>query len=507
MKPPVLGLLVWVSLAGCSRPGGVEFPFLDTADPGVPEVWVSPSRIDFEAAAEPQFEILSISNVGDGALEILELTLEGDTAFSLLGDAPAALLAPGTSTELVLQYESGDAWTSASIWLRTDDPGNPIEQIFLVGEPLAPELYITPASVDFGELTPGCEESRELVIINLGMADLELQNLQYATDNHWLRVSDAPALPLVLPPGDATTVTVSFAPTREGADAGSLLIFSNDPQSLTTATQVGEAGWEWVHVDGMELLPVDLVFVLDQSASMFSELTKLAENIPILVKALEASDLDWQAAVVADEDGCFQGDLVTTATSDPAEELGSSITSFGATDLEGRMLKLLFQAALRADEGDCNELLLRDGALLHGMVVTDEPHTDDDSPQYWVQELVELVGAEERLAISAIAGDVPGGCSGANPGDGYDDAVDETDGVFLSICSELDQLDRIVEASRRAVVQLPSPPDTDTLELRVDGIGWTDGWHLDASRDLIVFDTQPEIGADVDVDYGRKGCD
>jgi hypothetical protein len=408
---------------------------------------------------------------------------------------------------MVLQYESGEAWTSASVWLRTDDPGNPIEQVFLVGEPLAPELYITPSSVNFGELTPGCEESRELVLINLGMADLELQNLQYATDNQWLRVSDAPALPLTLPPGDATTVTISFAPTGEGADAGGLLIFSSDPEALATATQVGEAGWEWVHVDGMDLLPVDLIFIVDQNASMYSDLTKLAENMPLLVKALAASGLDWQAAVVANQDGCFQGDLVTAATSDPSEELGSAITSFGASDLQGRLLKLLYQAVLRADEADCNELMLRDGALLHGVMVTDEPHTDDDSVQYYVQELTEVVGSRERLAISAIAGDVPGGCSGASPGVGYDEAVDETGGAFLSICSELDQVHRLAEVSHRAVVQLPSTPDPSTLEVRVDGMGWTDGWHLDADRDLIVFDTQPDTEADVDVDYGRKGCD
>jgi hypothetical protein len=505
--PTLLGLLTWVGLAGCGRPGEVVFPFFDTSDPGVPEVWVSPTRIDFEASVEPQFRTCSISNVGDGDLEILELLLEGDSTFTLLGDAPPATLAPGTSTELLLQYVSGSAWTSASIWLRTDDPGNPIEQIYLVGEPIAPELYITPSSVDFGSLTPGCEESRELVLINLGKADLELQNLQYTTDNQWLRVSDAPAIPLTLPPGEATTITISFAPTGEGVDAGSLLVFSTDPDALATATQVGEAAWEWVHVDGMQLLPVDLVLVVDQSASMFTELTRVAENIGTLVQALDAAELDWQAAVVADEDGCLQGDLVTSATSDPTDELASAITSFGATNVEGRLLKLLYQATLRADEDDCNERMLRDDALLHGVLVTDEPHTDGDSPAYWVQELLQVVSTQERLAISAIAGDVPGGCSGANPGSGYDEAVEATDGIFLSICSEVEQLERLVEVSQRAVVQLPSAPDPDTLTVRVDGMGWTDGWHLDETRDLVVFDTQPDREAEVDVDYGRKGCD
>jgi hypothetical protein len=57
------------------------------------------------------------------------------------------------------------------------------------------------------------------------------------------------------------------------------------------------------------------------------------------------------------------------------------------------------------------------------------------------------------------------------------------------------------------VVELPSPPDPDTLGVRVDGMGWTDGWHLDSDRDRVVFDVQPEPGATVEVSYGVMDCD
>lgn len=507
MRLTALGLAAWIGLAGCVRDDLVVFPFLDTADPGEPTVSITPSRISFEASTELQFDTFSISNLGDASLEIRELTLEGDTAFSLLGDAPPTSVDPGTSAEVVVGYESSDSWATASIWLNTDDPHNPIEQIFLEGEPIAPALYITPTSWDFGTLTPGCEVEQELVLINLGKADLELQNLQYSTESQWLRVSQAPQLPLVLAPGEATTVTIGFAPTGEGEDAGSLLVFSNDPDTLATVTQQGQAAWEWVQLEGVSLLPVDLVLAVDHSASMAATLETLAGYSGSLVDALDTTGIDWQASVVAKDNACLHAGPVSSTSGDPAGTLAAGLVDYHVLQYTDQMLSMLHQAVLRADEGDCNEGMLRDGAMLHGVVITNEPHQGPESALYYVEELLELLGSAERLGISAMAGDTPSGCPEARPGTGYDEAVEATSGRFLSICSELDQLDLLADASRRAFVQLPAPAAPSTLTVKVDDIGWTDGWHLDSIRDQVIFEVQPGPDHAVEVDYGVQACD
>ncbi len=508
LSPPALA--AWTVLAGCSRTGEVLFPYLDTANPGTPQVAVSPSRLSFPASTGPQFETFSISNKGDGDLGLLEMTLAGDTSFALLGDPPPSVIAPGTGAEVVVQYDSSDTWATASIWLRTDDPLNPIEQIFLEGEPIAPALFITPSELDFaddfGVLTPGCEVEYDLVLINLGLTDLELQNLQYSTENHWLRISNAPQLPLILPPKTATTITVSFAPQGEGGDAGALLIFSNDPAALATATQVGQAAWEWVHVEGITLQPVDLVLAVDHSASMVSVLENLASYADTLVQALDDAGLDWQVSVVAKDSACLHAGPISSSSGDPAGSLSDGLQSSDMLQYTDRMLSMLHQAVLRADDGDCNEGMLREDAVLHGVVITNVPHPGPETALYYVEELGELVGPSERLGISAIAGDLPSGCPGALPGTGYDDAVDATGGRFLSICTDLDELGQLAAASRRAVVQLPSPADPTTIMVRVDGVGWTDGWRLDPIRDMVIFEVQPNPDVLVEVDYGVLRC-
>ncbi len=507
MRPLALALAAWACITGCSRSSAIVFPLLDTADPGVPEVWVSPNRISFEARSDIQYDTFSIGNVGDGVLAIEQVIFEGDTHFTLTGDSAPSAVAPGTSAEVVVGYESGDSWATANIWVHTDDPDNPIEQIFLEGEPMAPALYVTPTHHEFGELTPGCDDEVEVVLFNLGKADLELQNLQFSSESQWLRVSQAPELPLTLSPGEATTVHVTFSPEAEGEDLGTLTIFSNDPDALATVTQEGQAAWEWVQLDGYDLLPVDLVITVELSASMRSIIEDLTAYVGSLVEALDAAGLDWQASVLARDDACVHAGPVDPDSADPVNTIADAMEAFWTLQYSDELLSLLYQAILRVDDGDCNEDVLREGSVLHGIFVTNSAHTGPESWDYYVDELLEQVGYSELLVLSAMAGDLPSGCSDAEAGSGYSEAVEATGGAWLSICSERKQLDELVVASRRAVVQLPSAADPDTLGVTVDGVGWTDGWRLDSSRDLVVFDTQPDAEAEVSVSYGVAGCD
>ncbi len=506
MSRPALVLLAGLGLSGCDRSGLVTFPHLDTSDPGSPALWISPGRIEFSASLDPQFDTFSISNVGDADLAIEELSLDGDTAFTLLGDPPPASLAPGTIHEMVIQYDSGTAWAHASIWLRSDDPGNPLEQLTVQGAPLAPELWLTPTTVDFGEVTPGCIEEQELVLINLGKVELELQAIQYSTENRWLRISQAPALPLVLEPGEATTVTVAFEPEGEGEDSATLLVFSSDPEIIATATQRGRAAWEWVHLEGFDLMPLELLLVADQTAGMSGILAELGTRVPDLLDELDAAGLDWRASVLAREDGCIHAGPVSAEDRDPARTLMDGLLDTDPTQTTDQLLQLLYTALLRSDEDDCNGGAIRDDSLLHGVVVSDQGHPGPEPATYYLGELLERLGSD-RLRISALVGDPPAGCPGATAGTGYDEAVEATDGRLLSVCTELDRLPELSEASRRAVIDLPSTPDPSTLVVQVEGMGWTDGWHLSEALDRVVFDVQPEAGDSVAVDYGVMACD
>ncbi len=505
MKRAFLPLLTSVGLVahGC-KPGVVEFTRYDTGARPEPQLWVDPQRLDFEPSGEEQFGTVALHNLGDGVLSFESIELVGDGAFTLVPESLPGVLAPQGRTELLVRYLANDEHASAHVLLRSDDASASAASVSLSGEPLLAELYITPDDHDFGSVSPGCEVEQDLVLINLGMAELDIETLQYTTDNQWLRVSRAPDLPVTLQPGEAATVTVSFLPQDEGVDSGTLKVFSTDPEALTSASQQGESGWEWRSADQLDDRPVDLVLVLDQSGTMSDDLDDVADAMEALVEGLEKSGTDWQAAVISSESGCYHGEIVTPATQDAAATLGAAVREFHYGGWAEKLLKLLYTAVLRGDADDCNAGLFREDAILHGVAITDEPHQDTEPATYWVSELQEVMGEDERLLVSAVAGDVPGGCAGASPGVDYDQAVEMTGGLFLSLCEELDRLDELGPASKRAVVLLGERPIVDSISVKVDGVAWTDGWHLDQDDSRVVFDTQPD--GTVEVQYAVEDC-
>jgi hypothetical protein len=111
------------------------------------------------------------------------------------------------------------------------------------------------------------------------------------------------------------------------------------------------------------------------------------------------------------------------------------------------------------------------------------------------------------VTFSAIAGDVPSGCDGAEAGTGYYEATVETGGEFLSICSDWatwDNLDRLALASTGTdVYPLSAAALADSIQVYVNGVESVSGWSYNESSVSVVFDApRPEGGDTVRITYG-----
>ncbi len=95
----------------------------------------------------------------------------------------------------------------------------------LSGNGVAPCLTVTPVDVDFGTVAQGASADQQVQVANCGGADLVVRALPMRSGSHPdFRVQNPPALPLTLPPGAPTTVTVRAAPTAAGtAQAGAAM--------------------------------------------------------------------------------------------------------------------------------------------------------------------------------------------------------------------------------------------------------------------------------------------
>lgn len=244
-------------------------------------------------------------------------------------------------------------------------------------------------------------------------------------------------------------------------------------------------------------VPVDLLFFGDTSGSMAEELTTMGEKIGELTAGLAAYTDDWQLLAVTGPTGCGVNGVLTPETENYADLFAAGIlTAPGYEDEDEWGLYNVAAAVGLVDDGECNAGFIRADARLHVIFISDE---DDNSPgwdsgdtAYWqpyVDQVMALKPNAEDVRFSGVIGPVPDGCTGAEPGTGYADAIDYTDGALLSICdawySEIDELVDISVAQR--VFTLSQTPVVETLSVVVNEVPVSLGWAYDASQNAVVF--------------------
>ncbi|MBN1336361.1 MAG: VWA domain-containing protein [Deltaproteobacteria bacterium] len=271
---------------------------------------------------------------------------------------------------------------------------------------------------------------------------------------------------------------------------------------------------------------VDVLFVIDNTASMEAEQEALAQGFGSFIENLEEAGVDYQAGVVTTDvsgpdAGLLRGVpwIVTSRSEDPVVdfEQASQVGTLGASPEAG--LGAAWLALTEPLRSGGNRGFRRDGAVLQVVVVSD---TDDRSEDilgpdpaaaflsFLSQERAET-GAEAFL--SAVAGPVPMGCSGphgrAQPAYRYTEVVEEAEGVFASICEgDMGAVLQAIAASSLVyptTFRLQAEPDPDTLRVAVDDLRLDTGWLYDLDPPSVVFDEPPDPDARISVRYRLAG--
>lgn len=419
--------------------------------------------------------------------------------------AIALLLAAGCHpTEIT--FEGGDTGLppeEESPALPTDLTLQPADR--LEGIPSLPGATLEPASVDFGEVVPGCSETAELWLTNTGQEALQVDSV-VLEGSEALTLATGQTLPGSLEPGAALEMTVTFLPEEEAAFSASLQVETDTPFAEPEASLAGEGRWpDRVTASFSAWTPVDLVLLLDRSGSMADDLAAIADQLEGLVQALDSEGFEWQVAVVSSSDGCADG-VARYTDDDPAGILEDLVLNGGGHSANSEALLELARLVLEESDGGCNDGLLQPQAVYHALAVSDEDDQSHASVSSYVTALQELAGDEVLAVMSAMAGDVPDGCGTASPAPRYGEAVDSTGGVFLSICHDKGRVGDLAPASRRMLVPLDPIPVVDSIEVYVESEAVTEGWRWSESLGAVVFDEIPD-STDVEVSYvPDEGC-
>lgn len=201
-------------------------------------------------------------------------------------------------------------------------------------------------------------------------------------------------------------------------------------------------------------VPADILFVVDNSASMADEQANLAANFDFFINQIAGGNSDYQIAIVStDQDssdgekdglvsiayseassyrylesisgdsctsasidhGCFRGpmsaDRIIRSNQPAADQIALfqdnvNVGSCGSGNEAG--LKAMADALNKTRPGQCNEGFVREDANLIIIFVSDEEDTDNTPINQYVQDIIDIKKDESKIRVAAIVGSVNG---------------------------------------------------------------------------------------------------
>ncbi|MCK6547495.1 choice-of-anchor D domain-containing protein [Myxococcota bacterium] len=508
---------------------------------------VTPPQVSFGVVERSRvlsrsFEIRN-TGANDCLVTSMRLLPGSDGEFSLPDGEVNSLIIPGnSSTAFRVQYAPtavGD--NVGTIEFSISSPTSPFNTIALTGTGAEATLLIVPNDIDFGTIGVGCSaRARTITIYNTGSTPATIDSINLgAPANPAFSVTNLPAFPLTLAPGASTQFDIGFRADAIAAYAGAVEINGTYAGQAVTYVVglVGRGAVDATQVDNFDQLgrpKVDILWVVDNSCSMFEEQAGLTSNFSAFIQFAEAQRLEYQIAVTTtDVDSGGEVGRFVPLTGTPAERIVTPQTQpspeaqflmNASQGTSGSGFEQGLEAAYLALSNPLifghNAGFLRQDAVLSIIFLSDEMDQSPSSVDFYTNFFLSIKGFRNTnlFTASAIVGDTPSGCNGAggNADDGirYIEVANRTGGIFQSICTS-DWSRSLEELSTTAFgfksrFFLSNQPVVSTIRVYIDGVeiegtaaGGTVNWTYDYGTNSLNFSpfATPEPGAQIRVEY------
>jgi hypothetical protein len=490
----------------------------DAGAPLLGRLEIDPTSLDFGpvCAGTSATRTATLRNTGDGQLTLKEVVFsdEESEVIRLSEEIVGAQIAAGSSLQISVEFspiESGD--TNRSITITPESKLVAAASIELTGYEGGPELQLDAETADFGPVAVYERAEHVTRISSVGEKPLTIMKVSLVStmepDELWISDLSATTFPVSLSPGDHIDVTLAMRPSAyepfSETPLGQLEVQSSD--CADSNTEVPILGWpggvasdcvplmEEGHL-GKEIADVDVLFVVDNSASMAEEQAALAEHFAEFVSYADGLGIDYLIGVtttdVEGDAGTLQGEptLITPGLTD-AFLANVQVGTSGSDSEKG------LEASVLALEGDGDQTLgghLRSDANLAVIYVSD----DDDHSTLSTQEVFSSLSSVKALhpgdfeAHALVA--MPPGCAEEteNYGLRYMEVAAATSGSSTSICdsdfeaafSEIG----IACFGDAATFHLEKAAKPETVEVLVDGAPCDGSWAMSEDVSSVVFD-------------------
>jgi len=533
--------------------GTVNVQLQSTAAASAPcNLQVTPSAIDFGTVVPGSQSLLGAKVLNAGAdvclLQQMTLTDTGGNLYALpAGSVTNLLMAPAEYFTFEVQFTAPPTPGTYTGTATVNGSGQPPITLPLTASVGSTCLTTNPGYVDFGSASPACPAlSRQINVVN-GCSTPSHGELAIigagSTDGEFL-FAVAPPVPQTLAPGSGLTLDVEYLGLVPGLNLSPLYIDNSLISPPLLVSLVGESSSTATQTDTFfEGQPgqVDVLFVVDNTASMLEESPRLVASMPAFASAALATGVDLHVGVTttgidptgASCPGGAQGGeagrlfpannsaprIFTNGTPNLGQALQQAV-QVGECAFEQEGLEAMRRAVTpplvdHADApgtplgNDGNLGFYRTTASLAVVVVSDDDDTSPDTVSTYVRFLQQLkgAGASGRASLYAI---VPSGetCpSASGQGLRYAEAATRTGGAIESICASdfgpllEDVVGRAFSAQTR--FPLSGTPDASGVTVTVDGAPAT-GWIYEPVSNTVIFALPPPPGSKIEVTYTRS---
>ena len=513
---------------------------------------VTPSALDFGTVVPGSQSVLGAKVLNAGAdvclLQQLTMTDTGGNLFSLpAGSVTALSMAPGEYFTFEVQFTAPQSGGTFQGMVTVNGTSQPPISLPVRATVANSCLSASPGFVDFGIASPACPaQTREINVVNGCAAPVTVTAATIAagsTDGEFL-FAVAPPVPQTLAPGTGLTLSVKYLAAVPGLNLSPLFIENSLFTPPLLVSLVGESSGSATQTDRFvqgQPGQVDVLFVVDNTASMLEESPRLVSAMPTFASAALGTGVDLHVGVTTTgisptgptcPGGASGGEagrlypadnsstrIFTNATPNLGTALQQGVQvgecAFEQQGLEAMRRALTPPLVNSADApgtplaNDGNLGFYRLTASLAVVVVSDDDDTSPDTVSTYVRFLQQLKGpgSAGRAALYAI---VPSGqtCpSASGQGLRYGEAASRSGGAIESICAPdfgpllQDVVSRAFTAQTR--FPLSGTPDAAGVTVTVNGTP-AGGWVYDAASNSVVFSAPPPAGAEILVSYTRS---
>tara|TARA_Y100001963_G_C6789705_1_gene454803 strand:+ start:2951 stop:4558 length:1608 start_codon:yes stop_codon:yes gene_type:complete len=519
-------LLLPILLVSCS-----DYELNPKTDPPIvveePNIAVYPTVLSFghldAGAGETRTELITITNIGNKSLNLSHVGMDtGDATFTVTSPT-SNLLQPNAQARVSVTYNPTTYETNFNqVVINSNDPDSGTVKVPLHGQASAPVIEIDPEHHDFGTTYIGCEAETTVGITNVGDSNLTIHDIQYFVSyppelSIEIDMTQYGPFPWTLVPNERRLVTIYHEPWDLQEDSGFVEVRSSDPATPVAVSNQEAFGdyyaWTSDFFEQEEIANADILFVIDNSCSMYSHQNNLKNNFSSFIGVFAGSGVDYQIAfITTDNENFVDNKIVSSTDADPIGDVTTIIDGIGTSGhgLE-RGLWESYQATQSSGDAGPGSTFLRNDSRLVIVYLSDER---DGSGTYssqthadYANHLLTLKSSPDQISVNAVAGDHPNGCSPpyAQHGAGYYEVVQQLGGTFMSICAtdyglQLDTLAR--DSILLSAFTLSDIPIEDSIVVTVDGMLSTD-WTYNVAENAVYFDTNaiPKTEAEIYIDY------